>query len=72
MRCKRCGETMRAETVIKLRRSFGLVRATVSAGGYCMDCKIGTTLDEPATDSWARVRQDHGYRQRAAPICTPA
>lgn len=62
MQCDRCGETMRQETVIRLRRSFGRVRATQRQGGYCANCGASAALDNgPCTEAlgaggaWARL-----------------
>ena len=59
MRCERCGDTMRPETVIKLRRSFGRLRAERSTGAYCMSCGISASRDGQAVarrapTTWAR------------------
>jgi hypothetical protein len=52
---------MRPETIIKLRRGFGGVRATRSEGAYCANCKVGVALGGHArvaprpASVWARL-----------------
>jgi hypothetical protein len=56
---------MRPETTIKLRRSFGLVRAERSTGAYCTGCGISASHDGHATAArlapvaWAREAVGH-------------
>jgi hypothetical protein len=52
---------MRPETVIRMRRSFGRLRAERSTGAYCMSCRISTSRDGQAAAArlapitWARL-----------------
>jgi hypothetical protein len=48
MYCERCGDTMRPETIIKLRRSFGRVWARHFHGAYCASCKASVSTEEDA------------------------
>lgn len=57
MRCDRCGEMMRAETVIRLRRRFGMVQGCEQQGAWCMAC--GHRVSSPA-------RPAQGQRRRSA------
>ena len=45
MFCERCGETMRPETIIKLRRTFGRIRARHFDGAYCASCKASVSTE---------------------------
>jgi hypothetical protein len=49
MFCERCGDRMRPETIIKLRRSFGRVRARHFHGAYCANCKASVSTGDHAT-----------------------
>lgn len=49
MRCERCGDTMRPETTIKLRRGFLRVRAEQSEGAFCTTCGISASHGGRAT-----------------------
>lgn len=68
MQCDRCGETMRAETVITLRRSFGRVRARQQQAAHCMNCGASRQLGDPAV---ARDSAGGFWRLRAAPLVAP-
>ncbi len=44
MRCAHCDQLMRPETVIRLHRRFGRIRATQSQAAYCATCKLSVPL----------------------------
>lgn len=44
MQCDGCGETMRPETIIKLSRRFGRVRASHEPGAYCANYRTSVPL----------------------------
>jgi hypothetical protein len=48
MFCERCGDTMRPETIIKLRRRFGRIRAKHFPGAYCANCKASVPTEDHA------------------------
>jgi hypothetical protein len=67
MFCERCGETMRPETTIKLRRSFGRVRARHFPGAYCASCKARVSTEDhaavvPQASASAWLRLPFGQR----------
>jgi hypothetical protein len=66
MFCERCGETMRRETIIKLRRTFGRIRARHIDGAYCASCKASVSTEGRATidtQASALVRLRLAFRQ---------
>jgi hypothetical protein len=80
MFCERCGDQMRPETIVKLRRRFGRVRARYFDGAYCAGCKTGVSM-EAHTDVVPKAQPQAGVGWRSANatvvavtpqrICTP-
>ncbi len=69
MVCEQCGDRMWPETVIEVRRGFGISRANCLQGGYCARCKIGasTNLDSarvPPQALLGSLRQMFGLGDR--------
>jgi hypothetical protein len=46
--CKRCGDPMMQETVIKLRRGVLGFRESRSQGAYCATCKLSVPIENQA------------------------
>jgi hypothetical protein len=66
MFCERCGDTMRPETIIKLQRSFGRVRARHFHGAYCASCKASVLSEDhaavvPQASALVRIRLAFGH-----------
>jgi RNase P subunit RPR2 len=61
MRCEHCGDIMRPETTIRLRRSFGFIAATHCQSAYCAHCRISVIPGKRAASTsrspwhWARL-----------------
>jgi len=56
MRCDICGDMMRPETTIRLRRGFGRIRATRCEGAYCANCKVSVAHDPRVTTALPHPR----------------
>jgi MinD superfamily P-loop ATPase len=56
--CKRCGDPMMLETVIKLRRGVLGFRETRSQGAYCATCEFSVPMEamRPSIATSGRLR----------------
>jgi hypothetical protein len=72
MNCEHCGNLMRPETVIKLRRTLLGVRRSHYQGAYCMDCNVSIVQGGPSTPATPRTASirpvgSGGWYARAVP-----